>query len=100
MYGIFTYIYHKNQPTKMQVNIPYLDTLCFLCQFGNSQKFKPSVPANLKFQPSFGDLLIPNSASFPRQNAVLLKQSDVDGSTPLHLCAKQGHAECVQLLLQ
>ena len=36
----------------------------------------------------------------PRQNAVLLKQSDVDGSTPLHLCAKQGHAECVELLLQ
>ena len=35
-----------------------------------------------------------------RQNAALLKQSDVDGSTPLHLCAKQGHAECVQLLLQ
>jgi len=35
-----------------------------------------------------------------QQNASLLKQSDVDGSTPLHLCAKQGHAECVQLLLQ
>eukprot|EP00438_Fugacium_kawagutii_P011661 Skav232195 [mRNA] locus=scaffold3716:8493:17830:+ [translate_table: standard] len=32
------------------------------------------------------------------QNSALLKQSDVDGSTPLHLCAKQGHADCVQLL--
>ncbi|CAK9007655.1 Receptor-interacting serine/threonine-protein kinase 4 (Ankyrin repeat domain-containing protein 3) (PKC-associated protein kinase) (PKC-regulated protein kinase) [Durusdinium trenchii] len=45
-----------------------------------------------------GDLACLQQVS--QQNVALLKQSDVDGSTPLHLCAKQGHAQCVQLLLQ
>ncbi|CAJ1430170.1 unnamed protein product [Effrenium voratum] len=35
-----------------------------------------------------------------QQGAAALNQHDVDGTCPLHLAAKQGHAECVQLLLQ
>ena len=35
-----------------------------------------------------------------QHGVTMLSQRDVDGSTPAHLAAKHGHAECLQFLLQ